>query len=274
MKLINGVFVPEIAYGTWKIDKNIASECVKNAIEVGYHHIDCARIYKNEKEVGEGIKNSGIAREKLFITSKLWNDTRGYAETIEAFETSLEDLGLEYLDLYLIHWPRPLKYKDDYIEKNIETWRAFEYLYREGKVRAIGVSNFKVHHLEELINNVEIVPMVNQIEFHPSRLQNDVREFCNKNNIAITGYSPLANGKVFENEKLKEIANKLEVSVARLCIKYALINKVIPIIKTINKDRMKDNLDLSFDIDEIYLNEINEIMDCAVLCEDSDNIAF
>ena len=207
--LYNGILMPEIGFGTWKAPTGkVTVEAVKAAIECGYTHIDCAAIYGNEKEVGLGIKESNVDRKNLFITSKLWNDVRGYQETIDAFNKTLDDLQLDYLDLYLIHWPRPVKYHGNYIEKNIESWKAMEDLYKQGKIKAIGVSNFKVHHMEEIMENCEIKPMVNQIEFHPSCLEKEIRDFCKKENIIVTGCSPLANGKVFECKELVEFSKK------------------------------------------------------------------
>lgn len=273
--LSNGIEIPEIGFGTWKAPTGkVTIEAVKTAIECGYTHIDCASIYGNEKEVGIAIKESKVARETLFITGKLWNDIRGYQETIEAFNKTLEDLQLDYLDLYLIHWPRPVKYHDNYIEKNRESWKAMEDLYKQGKIKAIGVSNFKIHHLEEIMENCEIKPMVNQIEFHPSCLEKEIREFCKKENIVVTGYSPLANGKVFECKELVEFAEKYDVSIAQLCVKYALQHNVIPLVKSVTKERIKANLNINFTITPEDMEKIDNITTCGGSYKDSDNISF
>ncbi len=273
--LLNGITIPEIGFGTWKAPTGkVTIEAVKTAIECGYTHIDCAAIYGNEKEVGLGIKESNADRKNLFITSKLWNDVRGYQETIDAFNQTLNDLQLDYLDLYLIHWPRPVKYHDNYIEKNIESWKAMEDLYKQGKVRAIGVSNFKIHHMEEIMKNCEIKPMVNQIEFHPSCLEKEIRDFCKKENIIVTGYSPLANGKVFECKELVEFSEKYGVSIAQLCIKYALQHNVIPLVKSVTKERIKANLNLNFTITDKDMEKIDKITICGGSYKDSDNISF
>lgn len=273
--LSNGVEIPEIGFGTWKAPTGeVTIEAVKTAIECGYTHIDCASIYGNEKEVGIAIKESKVVRETLFITGKLWNDIRGYQETIDAFNKTLEDLQLDYLDLYLIHWPRPKKYHDNYIEKNRESWKAMEYLYKQGKIKAIGVSNFKVHHIEEIMENCEIKPMVNQIEFHPSCLEKEIREFCKKENIVVTGYSPLANGKVFECKELVEFAEKYDVSIAQLCVKYALQHNIIPLVKSVTKERIKANLNLNFTITSEDMEKIDKITTCGGSYQDSDNISF
>lgn len=273
--LYNGILMPEIGFGTWKAPTGeVTVEAVKAAIECGYTHIDCAAIYGNEKEVGLGIKESNINRKSLFITSKLWNDVRGYQETIDAFNQTLSDLQLDYLDLYLIHWPRPVKYHDNYIEKNIESWKAMEDLYKQGKIKAIGVSNFKVHHIEEIMENCEIKPMVNQIEFHPSCLKKEIRDFCKKENIVVTGYSPLANGKVFECKELVEFSEKYGVSIAQLCIRYALQHDVIPLVKSVTKERIKANLNVNFVISDEDMEKIDKITTCGGSYKDSDNISF
>ena len=273
--LYNGILMPEIGFGTWKAPTGkVTVEAVKAAIECGYTHIDCAAIYGNEKEVGLGIKESNVDRKNLFITSKLWNDVRGYQETIDAFNQTLSDLQLDYLDLYLIHWPRPVKYHDNYIEKNIESWKAMEDLYKQGKIKAIGVSNFKVHHMEEIMENCEIKPMVNQIEFHPSCLEKEIRDFCKKEDIVVTGYSPLANGKVFECKELVEFSEKYGVSIAQLCIKYVLQHDVIPLVKSVTKERIKANLNVNFVISDEDMEKIDKITTCGGSYKDSDNISF
>ena len=273
--LYNGILMPEIGFGTWKAPTGeVTVEAVKAAIECGYTHIDCAAIYGNEKEVGLGIKESNVDRKNLFITSKLWNDVRGYQETIDAFNKTLNDLQLDYLDLYLIHWPRPVKYHDNYIEKNIESWKAMEDLYKQGKIKAIGVSNFKVHHMVEIMENCEIKPMVNQIEFHPSCLEKEIRDFCKKENIVVTGYSPLANGKVFECKELVKFSEKYGVSIAQLCIRYALQHGVIPLVKSVTKERIKANLNVNFVISDEDMEKIDKITTCGGSYKDSDNISF
>ncbi|WVE37806.1 aldo/keto reductase, partial [Priestia megaterium] len=181
--LANGVKMPWLGLGVYKVeDGQEVVDSVKYAIKAGYKSIDTAKIYENEEGVGQAIKESGVSREELFVTSKVWNADQGYDTTLQAFETSLNKLGLEYLDLYLIHWPVEGKYKD--------TWKALEKLYKDGKIRAIGVSNFQVHHLEDLIADAEVKPMVNQIEFHPLLTQTEVREYCKKQGIQVEAWSP------------------------------------------------------------------------------------
>lgn len=273
--LSNGVSMNEIGFGTWKSpDSQVTIDAVKVALQCGYGHIDAAAIYGNEDMVGQGIRESGVKREDIFVTSKLWNEVRGYDETIAAFNKSLNDLGLEYLDLYLIHWPRPLTFRDNYIEKNAESWRAMEDLYKQGKVRAIGVSNFKEHHIEELMETATIKPMVNQIEFHPSLLQEDIVKYCKDNDIVLQAYSPLANGLVFKCEEILEMAKKYEVSPAQLCIKFVLQHGIVPITKSVTKERIEDNLKVDFEISKEDMDILNSITTCGRVGADSDNAKF
>ena len=228
-KLINGYEIPILGFGTWKTpDGQTAVNAVKKAIEVGYTHIDTAARYENEVSVGKAIKESNVPREHLFITSKLWNSNRGYEKTIQACKKTLEDLGLDYLDLYLIHWPAAANQFDNWDEINLDTWKAMIDLYKMGKVKAIGVSNFKPHHLKSLME-AEISPMVNQIEFHPGFMQKETIEYCQSNNIIIEAWSPIGNGRLLENETLIEIAKKYNKSVAQICIKWCLQNNTIPL---------------------------------------------
>lgn len=216
-KLSNGVEIPCIGFGTWQTpDGKTAVESVKTALEIGYRHIDTAAIYGNEKSIGVGIADSGVPRNELFITSKLWNSEYGYDKTLRAFEKTVTDLGLDYLDLYLIHWPA---IGEEGTHLNSETWRAFEKLYKDKRIKAIGVSNFKTHHLEALLEKADVVPMVNQIEFHPGQMQQDTTEFCSRHNILIEAWSPLGTGRMLTDPTLKEIADQYKKSVAQLCIR-------------------------------------------------------
>lgn len=191
--LHNQVEIPCVGFGTWQVpDGETAANAVMHAIEAGYTHIDTAVVYHNEIGVGAGIRMSGAAREKLFVTSKLWNDVRGYDETLKEFGNSLKRLNMDYLDLFLIHWPRPIAFRDNYEEVNRETWRAFEHLLNEGYVRAIGVSNFLPKHLKALLKSAEVVPMIDQIEFHPGWMQPETVSFCEEHGILVEAWSPWA----------------------------------------------------------------------------------
>jgi diketogulonate reductase-like aldo/keto reductase len=215
-----------------------------SALENGYRHVDTAKIYENEKSVGDGIKASGIAREEIFLTTKVWNSDRGYNETMAAFEKSLELLQTDYVDLYLIHWPAVASQFDNWKVLNSETWRALEDLYTSGRAKAIGVCNFLTHHLEALKETAKINPMVNQIEYHPGYLQNDVVNYCKNNEILVEAWSPIGSGRLLDNELLKGIAEKYQASVAQLCLKFCLQNAVLPLPKSVTPANIKSNLNV------------------------------
>lgn len=239
----NGVKMPCVGYGTWQTpDGEVTRNCVYEAIKAGYRHIDTAAAYGNEASVGEGVRDSGVAREELFLTTKHWITDRGYVKTVAACEESLRKMGTDYLDLYLIHWPAVKRIADNWEEINAETWRGFEKLYKDGKIRAIGVSNFLPMHLESLKKNSTIAPMVNQIEFHPGYIQPEVVEYCKKEGITLQAWSPLGSGAVLNDAFLGEMAAKYNKSVAQLCIRYALQNGIVPLPKSTNPQRIADNM--------------------------------
>lgn len=232
--LHNEVKMPYFGLGVYlSKDGNEVINAVKWAIQSGYRHIDTAAIYNNEEGVGEGIRESGIPREDIFLVSKVWNSEQGYDSTIKAFETSLQKLNTEYLDLYLIHWPVKGKYK--------ETWKALEELYRQGRIRAIGVSNFLQHDLEDLLTEASVVPMVNQMEFHPYLVQQDLLDFCRSKNIQYEAWSPLMQGKIFEMDVFKEMALKYKKTIAQLVLRWDLQKGVVTIPKSSKKQRIIDN---------------------------------
>jgi diketogulonate reductase-like aldo/keto reductase len=236
-KLHNGVDMPYLGLGTYQAENNQeVIDAVKFALKTGYRHIDTASIYKNEEGVGQGIKESSVPRSDIFVVTKVWNSDQGYDNTIKSFEDSLERLQLDYLDLLLIHWPVKEKYKD--------TWRAMEYLYEHKKVRAIGVSNFLKHHLEDIMTTAKIVPMVNQMEFHPYVVQQDLLDFCNKNTIQYEAWSPFMQGKVFGLDICKELAKKYNKSVAQIILRWNLQKGVVTIPKSVHKDRIASNADI------------------------------
>jgi diketogulonate reductase-like aldo/keto reductase len=236
-ELHNGIKMPYFGLGVYlSEDGQEVINAVKWAIEAGYRHIDTAAIYNNEKGVGEGIKQSGINREAIFVVSKVWNADQGYENTLKAFNDSLERLDLDYLDLYLIHWPVKGKYKD--------TWRALEHLYRQKKVRAIGVSNFLKHHLEDLLLSVDIVPMVNQMEFHPYLVQQDLIDYCNAHQIQYEAWSPMMKGNIFSLDSIKEMGEKYGKSTAQVVLRWDLQKGVVTIPKSVQKERIIANSDI------------------------------
>lgn len=259
-QLCNGYRIPCIGYGTWQApDGETTVKSVKEAVKVGYRHIDTAACYGNEKSVGQGIRESGIDRSQLFITSKVWNTERGYETTLAAFEKSLKDLGVDYLDLYLIHWPASPSQFDDWEKINVETWRAMIQMYKAKKVRAIGVSNFMKHHLRALLE-MEVKPMVNQIEFHPGQMQRETVDYCRANGMLIEGFSPLGTGKMLSNPDLMEIAEKYGRSTAQLCICWALQNGVLPLPKSVTPVRIAENSQVfDFEIAEADMEYINNM---------------
>lgn len=257
--LSNGVTIPAIGYGTWQTPQAIAADCVAYAIGQGYRHIDGAACYENEIQVGKGIRASGIDRAELFVTSKVWNTERGYHKTLAAFEKTLDDLGLEYLDLYLIHWPASFSRYKNWEEINLGTWQALTELYRAKKVRAIGVSNFMPSHLDALMRT-EVKPMVNQIEYHPGFMQQETVAYCRANDILIEAWSPLGTGKMLSNATLKGIAQKYNKSVAQICIRWCLQNGVVPLPKSVTNSRITENLNVfDFEIGETDMQTINAL---------------
>lgn len=262
--LSNKYKMPNIGFGTFRTPSGKETEqSVMNAIKAGYRHIDCAAAYGNEKSVGEAIRKSGVAREELFVTSKLWNDDKGYENTLAAFNRTLDDLQLDYLDLYLIHWPIAKASKENWKEANSESWRALEELYNQGKIKAIGVSNFLEHHLEPLFETAKIKPMVNQIEFHPGMLQEEIIEFCKKHNILVEAWAPFSNGQVLNNSVLKEIADKYKKSVAQLTLRWIIQKDIVPLPKSVTPDRIKSNIEVfDFEISEQDIERIDRLTDC------------
>jgi len=236
--LRNGVHMPYLGLGTYQSENSHdeVTDAVKSALEVGYRHIDTASVYKNEEGVGKGIKASDVPREDIFVVSKVWNADQGYETTLKSFEDSLGRLQLDYLDLFLVHWPVKGKYK--------ETWKALEYLYTQKKVRAIGVSNFLQHHLEDLMTDATIVPMVNQMEFHPYLVQQELIDFCVKNTIQYEAWSPFMVGKVFELDFCNQLAKKYGKSVAQIILRWNLQKGVITIPKSVHAARISSNADI------------------------------
>ncbi|WP_304362824.1 aldo/keto reductase [Bacillus sp. AFS041924] len=272
VKLNNGLEMPVIGLGVFQVeDGQVVIDSVKAAIRNGYRSIDTAAIYQNEEGVGQGIREAleenGLKREDLFITSKVWNADLGYQSTIDAFELSLKKLGLDYLDLYLIHWPVEGKY--------VDTWKALETLYKNGKVKAIGMSNFQIHHLKEVMANAEIMPMVNQVELHPMLSQVELRKFLKENSIQVEAWAPLMQGGLFENETLLEIANKHNKSIAQVVLRWHLQNGVVIIPKSIKEHRIQENANIfDFELTQEDMNRIDALNQNHRVGPDPDNFDF
>lgn len=275
LTLRSGIEIPMLGYGTWQIpDGDEVKNAVKCALDAGYRHIDTAAIYRNEVGVGEAIRESGIPREEIFLTSKVWNKCRGYDMAMSGFERSLEKLGVDYLDLFLIHWPASAKQYENWDEVNLETWRALTDLYKAGRIKAIGVSNFKPHHLKSLLKT-EVAPMINQIEYHPGWNNRETVEFCRENGIALEAWSPLGSGRVLSDGMLCRIAKKNGVSVAQLCIRRCLQNGVIALPKSVTPERIKSNFDVfDFEISEEDMNAINNMPTIGYSGLDADEVDF
>lgn len=242
-ELNNGVKIPCIGFGTYKAAES-GEETIRTALEAGYRYFDTAAFYDNEEIIGRALRESGVRRRELFLASKVWKTDMGAEKTKASFEESLRKLETDYLDLYLIHWPRPDLIRKDWEELLIETWRAIEELYRKGRVRAVGVSNFMPQHLEVLFRTTDICPAVNQIEFHPGHTQEQVLSYCRRKGILVQAWSPLGRSRVLSHPLLTELSEKYRVSPAKLCIRYALQRGVLPLPKASSPERMKENQDV------------------------------
>ncbi|MGZ0084616.1 aldo/keto reductase [Caldibacillus thermoamylovorans] len=235
--LHNGVRMPWVGLGVYKVKEGEeVKRAVRTALEMGYRHIDTAAFYENEEGVGQAIRESGIPREQVFVTTKVWNTDQGYETTLKAFDKSLKKLGFDYVDLYLVHWPVKGKYK--------ETYKALEKLYKDGYVRAIGVSNFQIHHLQDVLADCEIKPMVNQVEYHPRLTQKELHAFCRENGIQLEAWSPLMRGEILNEPTIVEIGKKYGKTPAQVVLRWDLQNGVVTIPKSVTPARIKENADL------------------------------
>lgn len=259
IQLNNGVTIPAIGYGTYKTSENDVS-IILSAIECGYRLLDTASIYKTEQQTGAAIRQSGIPREEITVISKVWRNDLGYHKTKEAFAKSLKQTGLNYLDLYLIHWPANARNFNNWQKTNAETWRAMEELLEEGKIKSIGVSNFWPEHLEALLDSAKIKPAVNQIEFHPGYWQPETTQYCKEKGIVLQAWSPLARGRIFGNEILIEIANRHQKTVSQIALRWIVQQGVIPIPKAASKERMNENFDIfDFALSDEEMELINNL---------------
>ncbi|WP_127580096.1 aldo/keto reductase [Paenibacillus koleovorans] len=267
--LHNGVTMPWLGLGVWKMtDEQQLIRAVHAAVEAGYRSIDTAAAYRNEEAVGEAIRTCGIAREELFITSKVWNGDQGYDSTLQAFDASMDKLGIDVMDLYLIHWPVKGKYKD--------TWRAIEKLYADGRIRAIGVSNFHVHHFEDLLTEATIVPMVDQVELHPRLSQEPLREYCRANNIQIEAWSPLMQGReLLELPLLAEIGARYGKSAAQVILRWDIQSGIVTIPKSVTPERIRENAAIfDFELSTEDMAAINALNENRRIGSDPDNFNF
>jgi len=261
--LSNAVQIPKLGLGTWFIDDTAAPAAVRAALELGYRNIDTAQAYGNERGVGEGLRSSSVPRDELFVSTKLAAEIKDYEQAVAAIDDSLEKLGLDYIDLFLIHAPQPWDQfrAGDYSAGNLAAWKALEEAYRAGKVRSIGVSNFLEADLQNIIDNAEIAPQVNQILVHAGNTPTGLISFCQQKNIIVQAYSPIGHGEILSNEKITEIATRYGVSVPQLCIKYTIQLGTVSLPKTANPEHMKSNAELDFKISEQdmdFLQNLNE----------------
>lgn len=270
-KLNNNTEIPAVGLGTWKSSSEDAYTAVLEAIKAGYRHIDTAAVYKNEEAVGKAIKDSGVPREELFITTKVWNTDQGYDNTLKAFEESMSKLNIGYFDLYLIHWFKGY-------ESSLDTYMALETLYKKGLVKAIGVSNYSIHHLMYLLEHATVVPTVNQVETHISLQNHGLQEFCIKNNIQLEAYAPLMSWKInemLENEIMIKIANKHNKTVPQVAIRWLIQRNIVAIPKSVNKNRIIANYDVfDFELDTEDMKEIRSLNKGMKMFPEMDNIDF
>lgn len=266
--LHNGVKMPWFGLGVYKAQEGEETlQAVKAAIKAGYRSIDTAALYENEESVGKAIRESGVPREELFITTKVWNSEQRNDTVLEAFETSLNKLGLDYVDLYLVHWPVKDKYK--------ETWKVLEKIYKEGRAKAIGVSNFKEHHLDDLMSAAEIKPMVNQVELHPLLSQQELRDYCRKHEIQIEAWAPLGRGRLLENPVLTEVASRHGKTTAQVILRWDLQNEIVTIPKSVKESRIIENANIfDFLLSDEEMEKINSLNQNQRFGADPDTFTF
>ena len=275
-RLSNGIEIPCVGFGTWQAENGEqAYHAVKAALDVGYRHIDTAAAYGNEESIGKAIRDSGVPRADIFITSKLWNQHHGYEATLAAFDLTMRRLGLDVLDLYLIHWPNPIKFRNNWQETNAGSWKAFEELYRAGRIRSIGISNFLPHHMDELLKTATIVPMVNQIRLCPGDTQDETVAYCRERDILLEAYSPLGTGKIFDVPELQTMARKYGKNIAQISLRWSLQMGFLPLPKSTTPSRIKENTDLfDFELTKEDTAFLAGLKDCCGTASDPDTIGF
>ena len=267
LTLNTGAKMPLEGFGVFQIpDPKQCEQVVYDAIRTGYRLLDTAAYYGTEEFVGEGLRQSGLARKDVFITTKVWNDRHGYDETLKAFDESLQKLGTDYVDLYLIHWPK---------EQNVQTWQALETLYKEGRAKAIGVSNFKEHHLDEILQEADITPMVNQVEYHPLFQQKTLKEYCGRLGIKLQAYSPLMRGEALKPALIQKLADKYNKTPSQIVLRWDIQSGVIPIPKSAHTARMRENISVfDFTLDEADMAQIAALDEGKHLGADPDKVDF
>ena len=274
-KLYNGVEIPCVGLGTWQSKDEVARISVLSALSHEYRLIDTAAAYGNERGVGAGIKDSGLKREEIFVTSKLRNADHGYKSTLYAFDLTMSKLGLDYLDLYLIHWPNPVQYRTTWKKAMQDTWKAMEELYEAGKIRAIGISNFMPHHIEALMETAKIKPMVNQLKLCPGITQQETVDYCSDNNIIVEPYSPFGTGTIFSSPEMKQMAQKYNKTIGQLCLRWCLQMGFVSLPKSANPMRIKDNAQIfDFEIEKTDMDIISALEGSCGSAPDPDNILF
>lgn len=264
-EIANGVQIPKIGFGTWQIPGGQAAyDAVTNAINLGYRHVDTAQAYANESSVGKAVRDSNVDRKDIFVTSKLPAQIKEYNAVLDAFDRTMDSLGLKYLDLYLVHAPWPwTAIGTDHDKENIETWKAMEELYTSGRVKAIGVSNFNVHDLKNILDNSKVSPMVNQIQYYVGYTEPKVTKFSQEQGMLVEAYSPLATGDLVNNETIKSITEKYKVSVPQLALRFCIENGTLPLPKASGEQHIADNAELNFSISAADMKILNQLPDTA-----------
>lgn len=275
-ELSGGVKIPCVGFGTWQVENgDVGYRAVREALRIGYRHIDTAAAYGNEESVGQAVRDSGIPRGEIFVTSKLANNWHGYENTQQAFEQTMRNLGFDYLDLYLVHWPNPAKFRSNWQEANAGTWKAFEEFQRAGRIRAIGVSNFHARHLEELFKTATMRPTVNQIRLAPGDTQDEVVAFSRAHQILLEAYSPLGTGSATEVPELRELASKYGKTVAQVCIRWSLQRGYLPLPKSVTPARIQENAGVfDFTLSDEDVQRMANLKGCCGAANNPDTITW